>query len=72
MLDLVDEEGVVLSIDVVSFERPAQDAYTSNTPKNHGGGARLITISLPRVKWLERPDLEEDDGISGEGKVQED
>lgn len=46
-----------LEIEPISILKPASDAYTSNTPKTYGGGARLVLISLPRVKWLERPDV---------------
>lgn len=45
-------------IEAVSRYKPASDAFTSNTPKNYGGGARLVLISLPRVKWMERPEIE--------------
>jgi hypothetical protein len=45
-------------IEAVSRYKPAADAFTSNAPKNYGGGARLILISVPRVKWLERPEIE--------------
>jgi len=44
-----------LNIEAVSRLKPASDAFTSNTPKNYGGGARLILLSVPRVRWLERP-----------------
>lgn len=44
-----------LNIEAVSRLKPAHDGYTSNTPKNYGGGARLVLISVPRVRWLERP-----------------
>lgn len=49
-----------LKIEAISRYKPAADAFTSNTPKTYGGGARLVLISLPRVKWLERPELEID------------
>lgn len=44
-------------VEAVSRYKPASDAFTSNTPKNYGGGARLILISVPRVRWLERPEI---------------
>lgn len=46
-----------LNIEAVSRYKPASDAFTSNTPKNYGGGARLILLSVPRVRWLERPEI---------------
>lgn len=50
----------VIQDDRISYQRPAQDGYTSNTPRSYGGGARLVIITLPRVKWLERPDVDVD------------
>lgn len=47
-----------LVIEAVSKYKPAADAFTSNTPKTYGGGARLVLISVPRVRWLERPIIE--------------
>ena len=47
-----------LEIEPVSRFKPASDAFTSNTPKDYGGGARLILLSVPRVRWLERPVVE--------------
>lgn len=47
-----------LSIEAVSKYKPASEAFTSNTPKCYGGNARLVLISVPRIKWLERPEIE--------------
>lgn len=54
----VDDEVVDLQIEAVTKMRSAADPYTSSEPKTHGGGARLVRISLPRVRWLERPEIE--------------
>lgn len=47
-----------LKIEVVTQYRAAADPYTSSIPKSNGGGARLVPISLPKVKWLDRPEIE--------------
>lgn len=44
-----------MSIEPVTRYRCAAEGYTSNAPKNYGGNARLVPISLPRIRWLERP-----------------
>lgn len=44
-----------LNIEAVSRLKPANNAYACNTPKEIGGGTRLVLISVPRVRWLERP-----------------
>lgn len=44
-----------LNIEAKSHLRPANTAYACNTPKDYGGGTRLVLVSVPRVRWLERP-----------------
>lgn len=53
-----DDEVADLQIEAVTKMRSAADPFTSSAPKTHGGGARLVRISLPRVRWLERPEIE--------------
>lgn len=50
-----------LGIEPVTQYRAAAEPYSSNVPKCNGGGARLIPISLPRVRWLERPEAQADE-----------
>lgn len=50
-----------LGIEVVTQYRPAADPYTSAYPKVLGGGARLVAISLAKVRWLDRPFEDEGD-----------
>ncbi len=47
-----------LVVEAVTRLRAASDPYTSAEPRVNGGGARLVPISLPRVRWLERPEVE--------------
>lgn len=54
----MEDDSKELKIETISTYKPAADAYTSSTAKNYGGGARLVLISIPRVKWLERPEIE--------------
>jgi hypothetical protein len=44
-----------LGIEAVTQFRAASDPFTSREPRCNGGNARLIPISLPRVRWLDRP-----------------
>lgn len=57
-MSVMEDEVADLQIEAVTKMRSAADPYTSSEPKTHGGGARLVRISLPRVRWLERPEIE--------------
>lgn len=47
-----------LNIEAVTQYKPAADPYTSAIAKTFGGGARLIPISLAKVRWLDRPEVD--------------
>lgn len=50
-----------MGIESVTKFRTMADPFTSREPRNFGGNARLIPISLSRVRWLDRPLVEEEE-----------
>ena len=46
-----------LVIEAVTVEKPRVDPFRSFS-KSEGAGVYAQKISLPRVKWMERPDVD--------------
>jgi hypothetical protein len=48
-----------LVIEKVTQMKASYDPYRNGCTKLNGqsAGARMVPVSLPRVKWLERPDV---------------